>query len=309
MLEAQGLLQPHTPTNEEGHIVLGSDKGVLRLYDGKTNAEQTFKRAKTQLAGFRDPVLHVAVTRDGAWILATCARYLLLYPVRLTTTEKTGFVTPLGTLKPKPFVLRLSLEDVSKYNLQSCSFKKAEFDEEESTIVTSTNNLVIIWDFVAVKNGKTDAYQVRRISDYIKDLAFISTKNKEAEAVVLQQQQQQQQQQLQQQQLQQQQNSCSSSSLSCNSCSSKKSFSNKSNCSSNSCSSNSSSSCTATTAAAAATAAAATTATAAATAAAAASRVNAVAAQGVASCTGGNNTAQQQQQQRQQQQQQLVFFC
>ncbi|KAL8270653.1 hypothetical protein Esti_005399 [Eimeria stiedai] len=172
-------------TNEEGHIVLGSDKGVLRLYDGKTNAEQSFKRAKTQLAGFRDPVLHVAVTRDGAWILATCARYLLLYPVRLTTTEKTGFVNPLGSLKPKPFVLRLSLEDVSKYNLQSCCFKKAEFDEEETSIVTSTNNLVIIWDFVAVKNGKTDAYQVRRISDYIKDLAFISTKNKEAEAVVL----------------------------------------------------------------------------------------------------------------------------
>ncbi|KAL8424356.1 hypothetical protein Efla_000813 [Eimeria flavescens] len=172
-------------TNEEGHIVIGSDKGALRLYDGKTNAENSFKRAKTQLAGFRDPILHVAVTRDGAWILATCAHYLLLYPVRLATTEKTGFVSPLGSLKPKPIVLRLSVQDISKFNLQSCSFKKAEFDQEETSIVTSTNNLVIIWDFVAVKNGKTDAYQVRRISDYIKDLAFISTKDKEAEAVVL----------------------------------------------------------------------------------------------------------------------------
>ena len=49
--------------------MIGSDKGVLRLYDGKTNAEGVYKRAKTQLMGFRDPILHVAVTRDGCWIL------------------------------------------------------------------------------------------------------------------------------------------------------------------------------------------------------------------------------------------------
>ena len=80
---------------------------------------------------------------------ATCARYLLLYPVRLVVSEKTGFTAPLGALKPKPLVLRLDLKDISKYNLQECSFKRAEFDAKENHIVTSTNNLVIIWDFVS----------------------------------------------------------------------------------------------------------------------------------------------------------------
>ncbi|XP_026192463.1 VID27-like protein, partial [Cyclospora cayetanensis] len=171
-------------TNAEGHLVLGSGKGVLRLYDGKTNSEGSFKRAKTQLNAFGDPILHIAVTKDGAWILATCARYLLLYPVRLQGSAKTGFTSPLGALKPKPILLRLSLEDVSRFNLQTCAFKTAVFDAKEQHIVTSTNNLVIIWDFVAVKNGKTDAYQIRRISDYIKDLAFFEAGDREAVLMV-----------------------------------------------------------------------------------------------------------------------------
>ncbi|CDI81385.1 hypothetical protein, conserved, partial [Eimeria acervulina] len=65
-----------------------------------------------------------------------------------------------------------------------CDFKAAVFDKDEKHIVTSTNNLVIIWDFVAVKNGKTDAYQIRRISDYIKDIAFLHMKDKEAVLMV-----------------------------------------------------------------------------------------------------------------------------
>ena len=38
--------------------------------------------------------------------------------------------------------------------------------------------------FRAVKNGKTDAYQIRRISDYIKDIAFLHMKDKEAVLMV-----------------------------------------------------------------------------------------------------------------------------
>ncbi|CDJ58522.1 hypothetical protein EMWEY_00051550, partial [Eimeria maxima] len=111
-------------TDGEGHLVLGSGKGVLRLYDGKGKNDNNYKRAKTQLNAYRDPIKHVAVTKDGSWIL------------------------------------------------------------EEQHIVTSTNNLVIIWDFVAVKNGKTDAYQIRRISDYIKDLTFMQMGEKEAVLMV-----------------------------------------------------------------------------------------------------------------------------
>lgn len=85
---------------------------------------------------------------------ATCPSYLLVYPVRLVSIDKTGFTSALGSLKPKPIVLRLSLADIAKYNLQDCELKPAEFDEKENHIVTSTNNLVIIWDFVYALNLK-----------------------------------------------------------------------------------------------------------------------------------------------------------
>lgn len=78
----------------------------------------------------------------------TCQKYLVLFPVKLATNGKTGFVTALGKQKPHPIVLRLRLEDIAHYNLQELNFTKAEFDANETTIVTSTNNLVIIWDFM-----------------------------------------------------------------------------------------------------------------------------------------------------------------
>ncbi|CDJ46525.1 hypothetical protein, conserved [Eimeria brunetti] len=41
-----------------------------------------------------------------------------------------------------------------------------------------------VWGLGAVKNGKTDAYQIRRISDYIKDLTFLQVGEKEAVLMV-----------------------------------------------------------------------------------------------------------------------------
>ena len=35
-------------------------------------------------------------------------------------------------------------------------------DQEETTIVTSSGNYVIAWDFKAVKKGKYDKYEIRK---------------------------------------------------------------------------------------------------------------------------------------------------
>eukprot|EP00920_Eleutheroschizon_duboscqi_P028069 GHVT01068559.1.p1 GENE.GHVT01068559.1~~GHVT01068559.1.p1 ORF type:complete len:629 (+),score=121.16 GHVT01068559.1:104-1990(+) len=134
-------------TNDEGHILLGNKFGQLRLYDGEANKEGKMKRAKTQLSGLGDPLLHVAVTKDGSWILGTCQKYLALFPVRLAETGKTGFQTALGTKKPKPLVLKLSMDDLTKFNLSDVNFTRADFDVEEDSIVSAVNNLIIIWDF------------------------------------------------------------------------------------------------------------------------------------------------------------------
>ncbi|CBZ52437.1 hypothetical protein NCLIV_022260 [Neospora caninum Liverpool] len=159
-------------TDADGHIATGNAVGDIRLYDGGVNTEGKYKRAKTHLKGLGDPLLHVCALRDGSWVLGTCQKYLILFPVKLSSSGKTGFVTALGQQKPPPIVLRLRLEDIAFYNLQELSFTKAEFDDDESTIVTSTNNLVIIWDFVAVKRGDLFAYSIRKVHEYIKDVAF-----------------------------------------------------------------------------------------------------------------------------------------
>lgn len=47
---------------------------MLRLYDGKYSRPGVLKRAKTQLFGFGDPFLHVAVSTDGEWVLSKWQR-------------------------------------------------------------------------------------------------------------------------------------------------------------------------------------------------------------------------------------------
>eukprot|EP00922_Rhytidocystis_sp_ex-Travisia-forbesii_P026366 GHVS01038610.1.p1 GENE.GHVS01038610.1~~GHVS01038610.1.p1 ORF type:complete len:650 (-),score=139.82 GHVS01038610.1:142-2091(-) len=163
-------------TDVHGHVLLGSKMGDLRLYDGELNKEGKLKRAKTHLPGLGDPLLHVAVTKEGTWVLGTCAKYLVLFPVKLSGSGKTGFETALGKSKPPPVVLKLSMEDVIKYELSDVHFSKAEFNDEETAIVTSTGNLAVIWDFSsAVNSGGGGGYIVRAVDDYIKEVDFVKT--------------------------------------------------------------------------------------------------------------------------------------
>lgn len=57
-------------TTTTGGVALASSKSVLRLYDGKYSRPGYLKKAKTQLFGFGDPFVDVAVSRDGDWVLS-----------------------------------------------------------------------------------------------------------------------------------------------------------------------------------------------------------------------------------------------
>eukprot|EP00922_Rhytidocystis_sp_ex-Travisia-forbesii_P056576 GHVS01083724.1.p1 GENE.GHVS01083724.1~~GHVS01083724.1.p1 ORF type:complete len:521 (+),score=89.70 GHVS01083724.1:164-1564(+) len=167
-------------TDAAGHMVLGNTKGELRLYDGGANADGNYKRAKTALEGLGDPLVHVTCTQAGDWILGTCETYLILFPVRLSDGGRTGFVTALGKHKPKPIMLKLLPEDIAKYNLQQISFHKAEFDEKETNILTATANLIIVWDFRAIRRGHLTGYTVRPLAEYIRDVGFVANESSEA---------------------------------------------------------------------------------------------------------------------------------
>lgn len=156
-------------TDEKGHIVMGSRLGALRLFDGEANAKGDFKRAKTLLETIREPITAVDVTRDGAWIVATTKTFLVIFCTRLVGTGKTGFETALGQKKPPPRYLMLTPDDLVKYQITEIDFAPAKFDAEEDSIVTSTGNMAVVWDFGTVKRGKP-IYSIRFANNAIKDV-------------------------------------------------------------------------------------------------------------------------------------------
>jgi len=161
-------------TTGNGQLVLGSQKGEIRLYNSKTLGQheedalaRLNPRAKTTLPGFGDPIKGVDVTADGKWVLATCKTYLLIIPTKLG--DSTGFEKTMGKQKPIPRRLQLKREHIQQMGGE-INFTTARFNvgqEMERSIVTSTGPYVITWNFRKVKQNKLDEYQIKRYNDII----------------------------------------------------------------------------------------------------------------------------------------------
>ncbi|XP_053993727.1 VID27-like protein isoform X2 [Hylaeus volcanicus] len=156
-------------TDSNKHILLGSRLGELRLFDGTANAKGDFKRAKTLLQTIREPIVAVDVNNDGSWILATTKTFLVVFPTRLIGSTKNGFETALGKKKPAPRYLMLTAEDILNYQITTIDFAAAKFDASEESIVTSTGNMAVVWDFESVKRNQP-IYSIRFAQDSIKDV-------------------------------------------------------------------------------------------------------------------------------------------
>jgi len=161
-------------TTGSGQMAVGSKNGDVRLYNEKT-LQQSKKeleqapRAKTQLPGFGDPVIGIDVTEDGLWILATCKTYLLVIPTSISGTDSTGFDKSMGKEKPVPRRLQLKREHIVQMG-GKINFTPARFNvgtDKERSIVTSTNQYVITWNFRKVRQNKLDEYQIRQYKDYV----------------------------------------------------------------------------------------------------------------------------------------------
>lgn len=162
-------------TTENGHMVMGSRKGEIRLFSDKTFSRdidplaRLKPRAKTTLPGLGDPIIGIDVTADGKWILATCRNYLL---VASTALERgtTGFESTMGKEKPVPRILRLKPEHVElmegKVSFTPARFNVGESDEERS-IVTSTGPYIITWNFRKVKQNKLLEYTMKKYGDIV----------------------------------------------------------------------------------------------------------------------------------------------
>jgi len=162
-------------TTEDGHMAVGTKLGEVRLFNqsslakgGKNYIEQTAPRAKTKLLGYGDPVLGIDTTRDGKFVLSTCATYLLLTPV--ASESSSGFQT---SYKQHPYRLSLRPPDVLKVG-GKVQFTPAKFNVvgSETFIVTSTANWLITWDFSELVSGEVSQsvsvpYSMTRLRDVV----------------------------------------------------------------------------------------------------------------------------------------------
>lgn len=165
--------------------MVGTGLGEIRLFDQKAVSKtgDAGPRAKTKLVGYGDPILAVDVTRDGKYILATCATYLILCHVEDEDTGATGFEK---SVRRPPILLQLKPEDVVLVG-GKVDFTPAKFNVhgEETKIVTSTANWVILWDFsnlLQAGQNKTIVYEKRYYPDTV--VADDFTRNSEGEVVL-----------------------------------------------------------------------------------------------------------------------------
>ncbi|CAG8601772.1 19759_t:CDS:10 [Dentiscutata erythropus] len=154
-------------SDAKGHIVVGSEKGDVKLFDSLG------KNAKTNLPALGSAIKGIDVTSDGRWIIATTARYLLLLDtlIKSDPNKRLGFEKSFPKdNKPIPRRLQLKPEHLALMD-KPVNFTPARFntglDEREKTIVTSTGPFVITWNFRRVKQGKLDEYQIKRYADDI----------------------------------------------------------------------------------------------------------------------------------------------
>jgi hypothetical protein len=148
-------------TTGDGYLAVASKKGDIRLFNkiGKGYC-------KTQLPGLGSPILSVDSTEDGAWLVATCKNYLLVFPL-ITGAGKTGFEARMGKEKPLPLKLTISPEDLVKYGIDEVNFTAAKFNTgtlanaTEQWVATSTGPWVVTWDFEKVKKGQRMAYKIK----------------------------------------------------------------------------------------------------------------------------------------------------
>jgi hypothetical protein len=140
-------------TSGDGHVVVGSDDGKIRLF-----SSATLTMAKTSIPGLGAPITAVDVSHDSMWVLATTSKYLMVVKTQFrdkSGRETNGFKSRMGAQAPAPRLLRLKAEDQAKVGrapLQKGKFTWiTEAGRQERWIVASCGAFTVLWNFRQVK--------------------------------------------------------------------------------------------------------------------------------------------------------------
>eukprot|EP00461_Guttulinopsis_vulgaris_P004495 UN04497 len=126
-------------------------------------------------------------------MVATTDTYLMLIPLLVPSSGKTGFDARMGKDKPTPLKLTISPEDRLKYGIEQVHFTKARFNTgtmsntQERWIATSTGPFIVTFDFEKIKSGgPRNSYKIKQSDDVI--VRDVFRHNHQNEVVVAQSQ-------------------------------------------------------------------------------------------------------------------------
>ena len=158
-----------------GGVCAGTKKGEIKLF------KQVGQIAKTSFPGLGEAVTSVDVTDDGKWVLGTTPSYLLL--LQVWGASGNGFQQRLGKSKRTPLKLTLQPTDMAKYQLTGLNFTPATFNrggsEAESLILTSTGQLLVIWDFAGLRDCEKVCYEVHPLDQALRQTEFRQGESRE----------------------------------------------------------------------------------------------------------------------------------
>ena len=162
--------------NPEKYFV-ASETGDLRLYND-LNSKTKARNLIPSLYG--DAVVNLESSLDGKLILLTFKKYILL--LRTFQNGKCCFKNMLKkTHKPKPILLKIHPNVLSKNNVMELNFNSAKFNEKknekESLIVATTNDLLVIWKLSKVLNGNYVSKDGYKLDGRIVDGEFLYDSN------------------------------------------------------------------------------------------------------------------------------------
>lgn len=150
-------------TTEEGYAAVASNKGDIRLY------KEIGKKSTTNFPGLGPGIKSVDVSKNGAWLLATTSTYLMVIQTKFQ--NELAYTKALARKRKPAKKLSITPEDISQFNILKIDFSPAKFNVsetgEENSIITSTGDLVVVWNFISVKSGMLNDYCIMRLEERV----------------------------------------------------------------------------------------------------------------------------------------------
>ena len=160
-------------TTNDGKIIVGSKEGKIKIYDKSKNSYvNSYMNDKNHS---KKIIKSIDVTKDGNYVLITCKDYLIVFKTQCNRNNY--FEAQIDWPQKNKFIyLKISDKDKYLYSLEMQSFNNARFNvsgnEEESLIVTSIGNYIVVWDFNSIKNGIYDKYHIKKDYQEVIDNCF-----------------------------------------------------------------------------------------------------------------------------------------